>query len=129
MAETPDTSADPATDAGAPPRSGILGVLVHISGRRRGDRDVLASPSVRLGSSDEAELRFDHAEGVQGVHATVEWAGASYHVRAEPGSMVEVNGSSVDSRELQEGDLIRVGHGGPLLRFRLCQAGWNPSAW
>ena len=103
-------------------------VLDCLSGVSRGRRELLSATTVRIGTSTNAAIHFpaDEEPAVAGEHATLTQQGPSYLLRAVPGQRVEVNGEAVEARLLVPGDRIRVGEGGPVLRFRLYKPGRNP---
>ncbi len=103
-------------------------VLDHLSGVSRGTRQPLSATSVRIGTSTDAAIHFpaDREPAVAAHHARLTRQGPSYLLRAVPGQRVEVNGEPVEARLLVPGDRIRIGEGGPVLRFRLYKAGRGP---
>ena len=98
-------------------------VLVHLTGTHRGQRQALTGGAVLVGTSEDAEVRF--ARGTAGVaprHATLIREGDRWVLWAEPQEAVFVDGEPIEEHRLQAGDLVRVGHGGPLLRYRVQDA-------
>lgn len=59
-------------------------------------------------------------------HALLERVGSTYRLRTEPGAFVRVNGEEVTSRVLAPGDLVELGPGGPVVRFRLLRGRTSP---
>lgn len=95
-------------------------VVVHLSGPRRGTAHALRAPSLRIGTSRAAEIAFPpDTSPVRELHAVLERSGRAYRIRAGPGSVVRVNGDTVDRRMLRSEDVIELGDGGPLLRYRV----------
>ncbi|MBM2830807.1 MAG: hypothetical protein HW411_1597, partial [Gammaproteobacteria bacterium] len=63
-------------------------------------------------------------ERTRDYYATLHRAGDTYELEVEPECSVWVNGQEVKvNRMLQSGDLLEIGHGGPVFRFRLYPAG------
>ena len=52
--------------------------------------------------------------------------GQTYVIETAPGAEIWVNGERVERKVLASGDLIEVGEGGPVLRFRLYEPGTQP---
>lgn len=104
----------------------LIPVVVYLSGRRRGITQRLSGDTLRIGSAPAAEIRLDAGPypEVGSVHAVLHRSGASYELEVRPEHLVWVNGEKInDHRFLQSGDVLEVGRGGPLLRFRLYPAG------
>ena len=103
-------------------------VLDHLSGVSRGRREPVSATTVHIGTSTAATIHFpaDREPAVAARHATLTQQGRSYLLKAEPGQRVEVNGQIVEAHLLVPGDKIRLGEGGPVLRFRLYKAGRKP---
>lgn len=97
-------------------------VVIHLSGSRRGETSRLRGPTLRIGTAPGVEIRVT-GDAVAEHHATLSLRGSTYVVRAEPGREVWVNGDPVDAFTLQSGDLLEIGEGGPVLRFRLYPPG------
>jgi len=102
-------------------------VLDHLVGTHQGTRQAFSAASLRIGTAGDAAIRFpaDHP-AVATHHATLIRQGAHYLLAAEPGRYVEVNGEPVTSRRLVDGDTIRIGAEGPVVRFRLYEEGRTP---
>jgi len=100
-------------------------VVVHLSGSRRGKTERLSAEVIRLGTAADAEIRLpaDESGSLAPAHATLHRQDEAYELRVEPGQAVRVNGDRVSSRVLASEDLIEVGDGRALLRFRLYPAG------
>ena len=113
-----------------PPDSGAgasTPVLDHLVGTHQGTRQAFSEASLHIGTASDAAIHFpaDHP-AVATHHATLIRQGAHYRLAAEPGRHVEINGEPVTSRLLVNGDTIRIGEGGPVLRFRLYEEGRTP---
>ncbi len=102
-------------------------VLDHLVGTHQGTRQAFSEAPLRIGTASDAAIHFpaDHP-AVATHHATLIRQGAHYLLAAEPGRHVEVNGEPVTSRRLVNGDTIRIGEEGPVLRFRLYEEGRTP---
>ncbi len=111
-------------DSGA---GGSTPVLDHLVGTHQGTRQAFSESSLRIGTASDAAVHFpaDHP-AVATNHATLIRQGAHYLLAAEPGRHVEVNGEPVTSRRLVDGDTIRIGEEGPVVRFRLYEEGRTP---
>jgi S1-C subfamily serine protease len=95
-------------------------VLVHLTGTHRGNRQQLTGGSVLIGTSEDAPVHFPTGTaGVAPRHATFIQEDDRWILWAEPQEAVFVNGERIEEHGLQAGDLLRVGHGGPILRFRI----------
>ncbi len=86
----------------------------HLSGPRQGEVQDVALPAV-LGSSSGADVR---AEGASARHARVfERDGEIVLESADPGTETLLDGEPVRDAVLREGDVLRLGRGGPLVRL------------
>lgn len=105
---------------GSPPE-GLIPVLAHLSGSRRGATEILAGDVARIGTAANAEIHFpaDRESSVSARHATLRRRGHTYELEVEREQMIWVNGQRVNARMLDSGDVLQIGPGGPLLRFRL----------
>ena len=99
--------------------------LFHLTGSRRGTTETLLRDTVRIGTASDTEIHVpaDREPAVAPHHATLHRRGLTYQLRAEPGHPVWVNGEPVEEMVLASGDVIRLGQGGPRLRFRLFERG------
>jgi S1-C subfamily serine protease len=102
-------------------------MVVHLSGSRRGTTERLSGDTLRIGTAADAEIHFpaDREPPISPLHATLRRQGATYDLQAEPDQPVWVNGQPVTQVTLGSGDVVRIGQGGPLLRFRLYKGGSN----
>ena len=100
-------------------------VIVHLSGEQRGATRALRRAENRIGSSPSAEIHLsgEPAERVGAEHAVLVASADGCRLRVRPPHRVWVNGNPVVDRRLRSGDLLEIGEGGPLLRFRLQPAG------
>ncbi|NIM01422.1 MAG: hypothetical protein GTN89_11400 [Acidobacteria bacterium] len=120
---TPTTSTDRADH--------LVAVVVHLSGRYRGKIQRLGDGPLRIGAAEPAEIRISTDDltadltqvPVTEAHATLERRGNTYELRAEPDADIWVNGRRVEQRLLDSGDVLEIGEGGPVLRFRLYPPG------
>ena len=98
-------------------------VIVHLSGAHRGGREPLTAETIRLGTSVDADIHFpaDREPAVADSHLVLRREGESYRIEAWPGQWVRVNDEPVEERLLGPEDVIEVGRGGPLLRYRLME--------
>lgn len=96
-------------------------VLVHLTGRLRGTTRRLTGDLLKLGTAPETEIHFpaDHADEVAPVHASLYRVGNTWELRTMPGREVWVNGEPIERAILDTDDLVEVGAGGPVLRYRL----------
>lgn len=103
------------------PAESLIPALVHLSGSRRGTTEMLAGDLERIGTAANSEIHFpaDREPSVSIRHATLRRVGDTYELQVERGRAIWVNGERVDSTMLDSGDVLQVGAGGPLLRFRL----------
>ncbi len=95
----------------------LVPLIVHLSGWRRGESERLASDSIPIGASVDAGVRLP--AGSSAHAATLQRRGATYELIVEPGNDVWVNGERVDRIVLASGDVLEIGRGGPVMRFRL----------
>ena len=104
-------------------------VVLFLSGRRRGRLEKLEEDTLRVVRAADSYVRFlapEH-EDAHEYHATLHRAGTSYEIEVKPGHEVWVNGERVDeSHLLKSGDLLEIGHAGPVLRYRLYLRGATP---
>ncbi len=106
-------------------------VIAHLSGRYRGKIHRLFADRLRIGTDSRAEVRFSEEDLTPGLsslpdvgpYAVLERRGASYELLAAPEADIWVNGRRVEKRLLESGDVLEIGEGGPVLRFRLYPPG------
>ena len=109
--------------AGAP-----IPVVIYLSGARRGITQRLHGETLRIGTSPEAEIRLttEGADVPPEQYATLHRRGLTYELEAEPGKEIWVNGERADRMVLASGDVLEIGRGGHILRFRLYRPGTPP---
>ena len=132
------TMSDPTAPAGnrsAGTEPAPIPVIVHLSGRLRGLTQRLRGDHLRIGASRDADVALDASDisvrpgraaeeaGQIGIFATLERRGASYRLVASPAADIWVNGERAQEMVLATGDVLEIGQGGPLLRFRLYPSG------
>lgn len=104
-------------------------VVVFLSGRRRGHVVKLEQDTFRVVRTSPTEVRFltpDDAGDVA-YQATLHRAGPTYEVEVTPDSDVWINGQRVrEAWLLQPGDLLEIGQGGPVMRYRMVGGGEVP---
>jgi S1-C subfamily serine protease len=106
-------------------------VVVHLSGRYRGKIQRLTEDRLRIGTGSDAEIRFsgeDLTPGLSdfpasGSYAVLERRGDTYELRAALEADIWVNGRRTEQRVLRTGDVLEIGEGGPVLRFRVYPPG------
>ena len=98
--------------------------LVHISGQRRGTTERLPDATVRIdpAPSGIALVEADESEASQHF-ATLHPNGQTYELAVAPHQTIWVNGELVQNKILKSGDLLEIGDGGPVLRYRLYSPG------
>ena len=97
-------------------------VLVHLTGPHRGTRQHLAADSFAIGTGEDSYVHFRPSEAprVGSLHASVNRADEGFVITPEPGYDLFINGRRQDDPwTLESGDVIEIGEGGPVLRFRL----------
>jgi len=115
-------SNDPADSADA-----SVAVIAHLSGRYRGKIQRLTGDQLKIGTSEDIEIRISAADlharrtelPASEAHATLKRRGNTYELRARLAADIWVNGRRVEQRLLDSGDVLEIGEGGPVLRFRL----------
>lgn len=102
--------------------------LVHLSGVRRGTTEQLAGETVRIGSAPDVEIVVPGGSGPTPAahHGTLGRRGGTYELTVAEGQEIWVNGERVDHLVLASGDVLEVGRGGPVLRFRRYPPGQGP---
>jgi S1-C subfamily serine protease len=95
-------------------------VMVHLSGAHRGRTNVLMGDEIAIGTAPTAQVHLsDRDRPAPGArHATLKRRGRTYELLVTPAHEVWVNGESVESLVLASGDVLEIGRGGPVLRFR-----------
>lgn len=98
-----------------------VAMLAQLSGSRRGHSDRISGETLLVGTAAESDVRLpaDHDPPPAPIHAVLRSRGVTYEIEAAAGHSVWVNGESVERMLLASGDLLEMGRGGPILRFRL----------
>ena len=103
-------------------------LFTYLTGGRAGQAVTLGKSYALLGRAPHADVRFgpDHDLAVSARHAAVVLRAGTWVLRdlaSTNGTFV--NGTKVDGElTLADQDLIRLGDGGPLLRFGVLQESW-----
>jgi len=113
-------SHDPSAPQGAR-SSDATPVLVFLSGPRRGHMEVLSGDLIGLGLGPARAIMPGDVAAAR--HATLRRRGGTYEIEAEPGRAIWVNGEQLDRLVLASGDVIEVGKGGDVVRFRIYGTG------
>lgn len=103
-------------------RSGVP-IVIILSGPRRGHSETLSQKTYRivLDPDESIHILEADAELEADFHATLHRATDSYEIEVAAEHNVWVNGQQVkESQLLETGDLLEIGHKGPLLRYRIC---------
>ena len=104
-------------------------ILRYLSGTRRGRVESLRDKTVHVIRENERDVRVVPANGVIEADciATLHRSGVTYELEVIADNEIWVNGERViENRVLGSGDLLELGHAGPLLRFRLYPPGVRP---
>ena len=111
------------------PNAGNTAVLRYLSGTRRGQVETLRSKTLYIIKDNEQDLRIVPADGIIEANcvSTLHRSGTTYELEVIGGNDVWVNGERVtENWILRSGDLLELGHTGPVLRFRLHPPGVSP---
>lgn len=104
-------------------------VFRHLSGSSRGQLEPLEGKTLDVLGDDEMNIHVmppDIADGGNCI-ARLHRAGSTYELEMVADHPVWINGERVaGNRLLQSGDLIELGQGGPVVRFRLYPPGVVP---
>ena len=106
--------------------SSAASIVIILSGPRRGNNEILSQETYRivLDPDESVHILEPDAELEADFHATLHRADDSYEIEVAPEHNVWVNGQQVKENQLlQTGDMLEIGHKGPLLRFRMCADG------
>lgn len=96
-------------------------VFTHISGLKRGQREIVGEPQISVGRAPTSTLAFAPTDTrASAHHAEINFDGSGYVIR-DAGSTngTYVNGRRVYSARLKPGDVIEFGTGGPQVQFDL----------
>ena len=107
-------------------------IFTYLTGGRAGQAVVVEKSYAMLGRAPQADVRFgpDHDLPVSGRHAAVVFRDGDWILR----DLASTNGTFVNGErikgehQLGDQDLIRLGDGGPMLRFGVMHDSWRPSA-
>lgn len=105
-------------DAGT---SKYVSYFVILSGPRRGRSEVLDQKTyhIVMGADEAVRIMEPDGERIEDVQATLHRATGAYELEVAAGHSIWVNGEQVKkSRLLKSGDLLEIGHGGPVVRYR-----------
>lgn len=95
--------------------------LVYLTGRRAGTTVWPAGDYLRIGTMAGAEIPLAQTAGEvpPEAYGILRRVGSGFELDTAPGKRILVNGDPADQHLLAPGDLLEIGEGGPLLRFRL----------
>jgi serine protease Do len=95
--------------------------LVYLSGRRAGTTVWPEGDYLRIGTFPGAEIPLARSAGEVPAeeYGTLRRVDAGFELDTAPGKEILINGDPVDQHLLVPGDVLEIGRGGPLLRFRL----------
>ncbi|MBI4005277.1 MAG: trypsin-like peptidase domain-containing protein [Gammaproteobacteria bacterium] len=109
--------------SGAPKTVPVVDIL---SGRRRCQRETLSQETYCIVMEPGEALLFLEPDGerTRDFYATLHRAGDTYELEVIPQHDIWVNGREVKvNRMLESGDLLEIGHGGPVFRYRMYPPG------
>ena len=92
----------------------------HVEGPRAGDVDAFVQPSIVIGRAPDCHLVFPEAKSTSSHHAVIRQVDGHIELtdtRSTNGTFV--NDERIERRELNDGDTIRFGALGPLVRVAL----------
>ena len=95
--------------------------LVFLSGRRAGSTVWPDGDYLRIGTFPGAEIPLTRTAGEVPAeqYGTLRRVEAGFELDTAPGKEILINGDPVDQHLLAPEDVMEIGRGGPLLRFRL----------
>ncbi|NNG15760.1 MAG: trypsin-like serine protease [Gemmatimonadales bacterium] len=99
--------------------SDTIPVIAHLSGARRGTSERLSGAVVWLVLGDQSTVYATSDEAPSSYDAELSRRGQSYELTAVAGREIWVNGERTERLVLASGDVIEIGKGGPVIRFRL----------
>lgn len=95
-------------------------VLHHLEGARAGQTESYTQPVLVIGRAPDCHLVFDQEKGVSGRHCEIRQSEGRFElVDNNSTNGLFVGEERVTRRELRDGDLIRFGMMGPLVRVEL----------
>lgn len=107
----------------------LIAVIRFLSGRRRGQIETVTGKTLEIAAGGDMDVRIQLPESGDGADcvARLHRAGPTYELEVVSDQPLWVNGERVSgNRLLGSGDLIELGQGGPLLRYRLYPPGVVP---
>jgi soluble lytic murein transglycosylase-like protein len=97
--------------------------LQHLTGSQAGTETVFDKRTLRIGTAEDCELRYDPESEpeVRPYHAAIAWKDDAYHLlELDRSGQIFVNGTAVADQTLRTGDRLRMGgEGGPELEVVL----------
>ena len=98
--------------------------IVYLSGRRAGGTVWPEGDYLRIGTQPGAEIPLARVPGEVPVeeYGILRRVSAGFELDTAPGKEILVNGDPADQHLLASGDVLEIGRGGPVLRFRLYPA-------
>lgn len=103
--------------------------IAVISGPRRGHMQQLTEKTLLVDVAENEEVRVFPPDGESPVRcvATLHRAGDTYEIEVVQGHQVWINGvRTTENQVLRSGDLLELGQGGPVLRYRMYPPGSMP---
>lgn len=105
-------------------------IFTYLTGGRAGQAVVVEKSYAMIGRAPQADVRFgpDHDLPVSGRHAAVIFRDGDWILR----DLASTNGTFVNGvriageHQLNDQDLVRLGDGGPMLRFGVIRDQWRP---
>ena len=91
--------------------------LLHLTGPLRGETRTHDKGEILIGTSPEADLRYTEGITVKPRHAVLRFLEQGYLFKALEGEIF-VNDKELAEVILESGDLLQLGRGGPLMRYR-----------
>lgn len=92
-------------------------ILVHLSGTQRGRAELLLGDEVPLEIIENRGAKIAPGKGKPA--AVLRRRGSSFEIEAAEGRQLWINGEPTTHLVLASGDVIELGSGGPVVRFRL----------
>ena len=99
--------------------SDTIAVIAHLSGPRRGTSERLRGAVAWLVLKDQNTVHATFDAAPSSYDAELSRRGQSYELAASAGQDIWVNGERAERLVLASGDVIEIGSGGPVIRFRL----------
>lgn len=96
--------------------------MVALSGERRGRIEALEQKTLRIvaGAETGPDFLAPDDERAADFHATLHRSGDGYEIEPAPNHEIWLNGQLLSgSAKLRSGDLLEIGHEGPVVRYRL----------